>query len=157
MGDTKRDSAEVISGEPLTFADEVMYEAGKAMVMESVASGRSFCQSMISVSTGAIAVYVGLVKLYWSDKYVPTGSAGLWTFGPGLLFLLSAFLFVAGYLPSSTSFSLDILEEIEKARLEAINRRSFFAWSGFVTFGLGIALALAAAWYFLQLANAKAK
>ena len=54
---------------PLDLSEEVVFDVGKAMLMESISVGREFCKYMIGVATGAVPVYLGLVSLFLPDAY----------------------------------------------------------------------------------------
>ena len=47
---------------PLSPHNEALYEAGKEMLISSISTAREFCKFMITVLTGAIPLYLGLLK-----------------------------------------------------------------------------------------------
>ncbi len=113
---------------------EALLETGKAILKDSVATGREFCKSMIGTSTGAIPVYLGILTFLLPKEFglgIPAG----WTIAtPAVGFLISAVLFTLGYLPISDKFSLDIIEEIEAALEKNIAYRKRFIWSGMIVY-----------------------
>ena len=40
---------------------KALFETGKAILLDSVSTGREFCKSMIGTSTGAIPIYLGIL------------------------------------------------------------------------------------------------
>ncbi len=130
-----------IRGVPLTPQDEALYEAGKAMLVESIAVGREFCKFMIGVATGAIPIYLSVLHFILPDKYELRRWDDVWVAIPVLCLLASATLFVWGYFPGTGSGSLDLPDDIEGERKSAIKHRQLFARWGFLTFILGVLLA----------------
>lgn len=113
---------------------KALYETGKAILLDTVSTGREFCKSMIGVSTGAIPIYLGILTFLLPKEFGLGISAG-WTIAlPAIGFLVTSLLFTFGYLPVSGKFSLDIVEEIEGALEKIINSRKRFIWSGLVVF-----------------------
>jgi hypothetical protein len=131
--------------------NEGLYEAGKALLVESIEVGRDFCKSMITIATGWIPVYVALVGLAVGKDFRPSlGEGSILALGPTAL-LLSAGAFAIGYFPKKTVFSLDVPDEIETARTATLNRRKLWSMIGFGLLLLGIALAIAGLFYALTL------
>lgn len=106
-------------------AQRGLYDAGKTLLVESVAVGRDFCKSTITVATSAIPIYTALVRFAVGKHFRPK-------FHPGLLLALarSAFLltatataFALGYFPKRSTFPLDVPAEIENARKAAVSKR----------------------------------
>jgi len=127
---------EVLQTEAVTPHNKALYEAGKTILIDSVKTGRDFCQFMITTSTGAIPVYLAIIAFLLPKDYALGILMGIVVAGPAILFLLAALVFVLGYFPTSNSFSLDIIDEIEKARNRIINRRRKFALVGFAIFAI---------------------
>src|SRR5580658_4573032 len=48
------DQLEVARGEPVSPHNEALYDAGKAILVETIEVGRDFCRYMIGIATGAI-------------------------------------------------------------------------------------------------------
>lgn len=125
------------SVEPLSPHNEALYETGKGMLKSSVSTARDFCKFMITVSTGAIPVYLGLLEFVLPENVVlPTGKLVLSVIPP-FLFLASTVLFIMGYFPQVEYFSLDIIEETKTAYENTIMRRKKFINSGISVFLIG--------------------
>jgi hypothetical protein len=142
---------EVSGLEPLSPHNAALYEAGKTLLVESVEVGRDFCKSMIGVATGAIPVYLALVGLVVGEKFRPGFYEGLLLALAPAAFLVAAVVFAFGYFPSTSVFSLDVPEEIERARATTISRRKKLALVGFGTLVLAIVLSIAGLFYGLRL------
>lgn len=121
----------------ITPHNKALYEAGKTMLIESISTGREFCKFMISTSTGAIPVYLGILTFLLPKNYSINLLEGIILLTPSILFLISTIFFVIGFLPVSSNFSLDIIEEIETERNQAIQRRMKFIKIGFTLFVIG--------------------
>jgi len=122
----------------VTPHNQALYEAGKSMLVESINTGREFCKFMTTTAIGAIPTYLALLKLVLPADYVLTSYGEVVFFIPVVLFIISTVLFVTGYLPQRGNLSLDIVNEIEQARRESINRRQTYAIWGFVVFLLAV-------------------
>ena len=120
--------------EAVTPHNKAVYEAGKTILIDSIKTGRDFCQFMITTSTGAIPIYLAIIAFLLPKDYALGVIMGVVAAGPAVLFLIAAFIFALGYFPISDYFSLDITDEIEKARSRIINRRRNFALIGFIIF-----------------------
>jgi hypothetical protein len=121
---------------------KALYEAGKAILLDSITTGREFCKSMIGTSTGAIPLYLGLLTFLLPEKFVLGSAGGVTIATPAIGFLLAAILFTLGYLPISGRFSLDLIEEIEQALEKNLAYRKRFIWSGLTVFVLSTLLAI---------------
>ena len=44
--------------------NDAIYEAGKTLLIDSITTGREFCKFMITMSTSAIPIYLGLLKFF---------------------------------------------------------------------------------------------
>lgn len=91
---------------------------------------------MISVASSAVPIYLGLIGLFGIKE-----SHSPWLFVPPGLFVLSIVSFVLAYFPKYGSFSLEVVEEIEAARLRAIAGRDRFLFGGLGAFLLAAMLA----------------
>jgi hypothetical protein len=118
--------------------NEAIYEAGKSLLIESITTGRDFCKFMITMSTSAIPIYLGLLKFVMPEKYTLTLNQGIYAVIPAIVFLISAIIFTVGYYPQAGNFSLDIIEEIEREREKTIRKRKNLTWIGFSFFLLGL-------------------
>jgi len=123
----------------VTPHNRALYEAGKSLLIDSVKTGMDFCKFMIGVATGAIPTYLALLKLAVPQSVQLSRANILIALGPPVLFLFSAVVFVIGYFPRTSKFSLDIVDEIDAERNDTIARRRQYAVIGFVAFCLGIA------------------
>src|SRR3712207_2272726 len=75
----------------VTPHNRALYEAGKEILIGSVAAGVEFCKFMIGVATGSIAAYIAILNLVLSPNRVLSG----WEKGAALVpvaFLLASML-----------------------------------------------------------------
>lgn len=135
----------------VTPHNDALYEAGKKLLMDSVETGRDYCKFMITTSVGAIPVYLGLLGVMLPEKYEPTWTSGPVLIVPPLLFVASAALSIAGYLPRVATFSLDLPEEIEEVRQATIGRRRKFALAATTLFCVAALFAIVVALWSLSL------
>jgi hypothetical protein len=119
-----------------------LYEAGKSLLIDSITTAREFCKSMIGISTGAIPLYLGILSYLLPKDYVLGINAGITITLPAVGFLVAAVIFVGGYLPITSKFSLDIIEEIEAERDKIIKHRNKFVFAGLVVFMLSTLAAI---------------
>jgi hypothetical protein len=139
----------------ITPHNQALYEFGKDELIKSIANGRDFVKSMVTVSTGAVAVYTGLVKFVLGDKFIPTGSGSLGIFAlnipvslpvlfaaPAVLFLISSVIFAWAAMPRAGTVSLDLPAQIstyhDSTLLDLIRKLRV----GFVVFCLANLVAL---------------
>lgn len=145
------DEIEVTAVGPRSPHNEGLYEAGKALMVESVEVGRDFCKSMIGIATGAIPIYVALVGLAVGKDFRPSPGEGVvLALAPAVL-LGAATAFAVGYFPKRSTFSLDLPAEIDAARAATLDKRMLWSTVGFGLLMLGIALAVAGVFYGLSL------
>jgi len=128
---------EIESAEPLSPHNEALYETGKEMLKSSITTARDFCQFMITLSTGAIPTYLVLLKFVLPEKVVLSVVSLVLSIIPPFVFLVSAIIFVFGYLPTTSRFSLDLIEEIKKTYEETIIRRKRIINIGLIVFLVG--------------------
>ena len=121
---------------------KALYEAGKAILLDSITTGREFCKSMIGTSTGAIPLYLGILIFLLPKDFALGIMGGLTIATPAIGFLLASSLFTLGYLPISGKFSLDLIEEIEQALERNLAYRKRFIWSGMAVFIVSTLLAI---------------
>lgn len=131
----------------VTPHNKALYEAGKAMLVESIAVGREFCRFMTTTTLSAIPVYLGLIKLVLPKGTAISIATGKWLVPPSL-FLTAAIVFALGYFPGKANISLDLIEDIRKERDRTIKRRWFFAVGGFTLLCIGVARG---AWLVLEM------
>ena len=127
---------------PVTPTNQALYEAGKAMLIESVSTGREFCKFMIGTSMSAIPIYLALLKFVLPEKYVPTVSVGILALVPAVLFLVAGIIFMVGYFPQQGVASLDIPAEIERERHTTVKRRQRIGITGFTVFCVAVVAGL---------------
>ena len=128
---------------PVSPHNRAVYEAGKKLLVESIDVGRDFCKSMITISTGAIPVYIAMLKLSGIENIVKSSlKSSLWflAISPCLLFLVASIIFILGYFPSTGTFSLDIVQEIENSRKRLLKRRKCFIVVGTVIFSVAVVI-----------------
>lgn len=136
------DRLKVESINPLSPHNEALYELGKEMLKSSITTARDFCKFMITICTGLIPIYLGLLKLV-SPKNTTLPLTKLILFIiPPLFFLISVIVFILGYFPQTNYFSLDIIEEIKVTYEETVRKRRNFIIGGTVLFGGGTILAI---------------
>lgn len=122
----------------VTPHNRALYEAGKSLLIDSVKTGMEFCKFMIGVATGAIPTYLALLKLAVPGAAQFSQTTILVALIPPVLFLFAAVVFVIGFFPRTSQFSLDIVDEIDRERNKTIARRRWCAIIGFAAFCLGI-------------------
>lgn len=118
----------------LTPHNEALYDAGKKLLTESIIVGREFCKSMISINTGAIPIYLGILAFLLPDGYLLGIQRGILIITPALLYLLATIIFALGYLPRTSEFSLDVIDEIARELQIAISRLKRFIYIGIFCF-----------------------
>lgn len=114
--------------------NKALLEAGRSILLDSVATGREFCKFMISFSIGAIPVYFGLLKFILPENHTFTRKEGIIALIPAVIYLISSVIFVLGYFPNVSELSLDIPSEIERARVRIIKRSIKHIRVGFAAF-----------------------
>ncbi len=138
----ERPSPKVEAISPISPHSKAVYEAGKAMLVSSVETGRDFCKFMIGVSTGAIPIYIGLLNLILPDDFSPATYEAVSALIPAAAFLFASVTFAIGYFPQAGFACLDIIEEIEGELEVAIQKRRKAAFIGFAFFLAGLLLGL---------------
>jgi hypothetical protein len=122
--------------------NKAVYDAGKTMLVDSISIGREFCEAMIKISTGAIPIYLGILVFILPENYSLGIGFGTAVALPAIAFLFASVVFTIGYLPVTSYFSLDIVEEIEYERNKVVRRRSRLIKVGFTVFVLATLLAI---------------
>lgn len=137
-----KSKARLDSCDPISPHNEALYEAGKEVLKYSISTSRDFCKHMITVSMGAIPIYLGLLKVVSGDlTNLTLPSALLISLPPGI-FLFSAIIFIFGYLPKYDEISLDIVEDIKRSIDTAIVRRRKLITIGVLSFIIACSLAI---------------
>jgi len=144
MKNNKNDShsVEAVSVSNLSPHSRALYETGKTILIETINTGREFCKFMVSISFGAIPIYLGILTFMLPEKYVLGEHAGLTIAIPAILYFFASIGFVIGYLPITTEFSLDLVGEIERERRKVIKHRNRFITIGMIFFSLATSYAI---------------
>jgi len=140
--ESTRDKIEIESIEPLSPHNEALYETGKDMLKSSISTARDFCKFMITISTGAIPIYLGLLKLVLPPNITLPRTDLLLSIFPAFFFLISALVFIFGYFPQVDYFSLDIIDEIRQAYEKTVAKRRKLSILGTSFFVVGTILAI---------------
>jgi len=140
--ETEQEFVTIESISKLTPHNEALYEAGKKLLTESITVGRDFCKSMISINTGAIPIYLGILVFLLPEDYLLGVVRGMIIIIPPLLYLLATIIFAFGYLPRTSEFSLDIVDEIAEERQLAITRMKWLIYVGFSCFSIATIVAI---------------
>ena len=138
----KMDQVEMLEATAVSPHSRAVYEAGKAMLVDSISTGREFCQSMIKASTGAIPTYLGILAFILPKDYSLGIAAGVAVALPAIAFLVASVIFTIGYLPVTTYFSLNLVEEIEQEHSKMVQRRGRLIRIGFSVFVFATILAI---------------
>jgi hypothetical protein len=138
---------EVSEVQAVTPHSAALYEAGKALLVDSIDVGREFCKSMIPIATGAIATYLALLGLAVGKDYRPSLPVGGLLLLPVISLLASACVFAWAYFPQTTDISLESIEGIAETRDGIIEYRLWYTAVGFGLFVLGVAAAIAGTVY----------
>jgi hypothetical protein len=140
----ERSRIDIVEVSSITPHSKALLESGKRIVIDSVDVSRDFCKYMISSSLGAIPIYLGLLALFLPNNPVLRPAQGIVILIPVVFFLIASVVFTVAYLPQISTFSLDILDEIEKERARIVRRRSKLTWIGFSVFLIGVFTAVVA-------------
>jgi hypothetical protein len=125
-----------------TIQDEALLEAGKKLLLNSIDDSRSYCQEMITKATGAIPVYIAILKLWFPSENAAPGAVSALFAAPAFLFLLAALSFSLGYLPLQYEMNIGNLDSIEEVRLRLMRHRATWGLMGLALFSLGIVIAV---------------
>lgn len=120
-----------------TTQDEALLEAGRKLLLNSVDDSRNYCQQMITVATGAIPVYLAILKLWFPDDRVALARVNILFSIPVFLFLLASLFFSLGYLPQQYEINVGNLDSIEAVRTKLMRYRAISGFVGFTLFCLG--------------------
>jgi len=102
----------VISSSVLSPHSKALYEVGKNILSGSIESGRDFCKTMTANCAGAIPIYIGILVFLLPADFALGIKAGITFALPCIGYLIAMILFTIGYMPYSSSLSLDMVEEI---------------------------------------------
>jgi hypothetical protein len=140
---TSKSSPEIVSAEPVSPHNQALYEAGKIMLIESIDTAREFCKFMISLSAAGIPAYLGLIEFVLPENYQLGVLQGAVIVVSPVLFLAAMIVFSIGFMPRTSYFSLDIIEEINDERLRIMNQRYRFIKLGMGLFVAGTLISIA--------------
>lgn len=114
--------------------ERALFATAQAIMTSSTATASDFCKTMMTVSTGAIAVFLSLIKAVVAQNYVPSPSTADDIIANGILFLAASVIFALGYYPQLASFSADIPAQIDRARSRVLLIRTALSFLGFAVF-----------------------
>jgi hypothetical protein len=117
-------------------------ETAKKARIDSLSTGREFSKSMISLSAGAIPVYLALLKLVLPDSFKFSSWGGLVTMLPAFLFLFGVILFAIAYYPPARGVDFDDDNDIVNFISFLMERRTRLNIAGLIVFVLGNALGI---------------
>ena len=124
----------MISTSALRPSTKAVFEVGKSMLEDSISVGRDFAKFMISVSTGAIPVYLGLIGLLG----IKTTGVLVWFLPPGF-FGLAAVIFVVAFPPKLGDFDIEVVQSIQETRTRIIADRNRNLIIGMIIFMIAVA------------------
>lgn len=127
---------------PLSLDEEAIIEAGRRLLTESIELSRDFAKQMITVSSGAIPIYIALLGV--ADLRGRTSLTLLLVSLPSLVLLISTLFFVIALLPRQQLFSMQFINDVRDARDELLRVRRRWIKVGLTAFGLGVVSAIAA-------------
>jgi len=130
------------STEPLSPQNEVFYEIGRQIMLDSINTSRSFSKYMIALSSGSIPTYLGLFNFTLKDLASLSSIILIISVIPPFTFLLSIVIFLLGYLPIGDRFSIEVIDEIKTSYESIMKRRTCLIKLGVTTFLLGIFLSI---------------
>ncbi len=130
----QNDSEEILVGSDISPHNQAVYEAGKTLLIDGVANGQEVCKTMMTTSTTAIPLYLGILSFILPEKYILGVTGGITIAIPAVGFLITATIFIIGYLPVEGKFSLDIIQDIVAERDKIIRHRGKFIKAGMVAF-----------------------
>jgi len=121
-------------GEIVNAHDQAEQELGKELFLRSIEVSREFCKQMITISSGAIPLYLAILSYVKQSKECIKLSIFFSAF-PIVLFLLALICFVVGYFPKTGGICLTDFLSIKKAIRDTIRKRKVaISWG--VTFFL---------------------
>lgn len=135
----------VTNVQSVTPENQALIDVGKSLIQNSLNVGKDFCKFMVPITTGAIALYTGLLKFVLGAQYVPNNQSfipglgiapGLIVALPALLYILAALVFAWGVLPEGGNISLDVPSTIRTYRESYIKRSRIIIIVGFGLFAL---------------------
>lgn len=126
---------------PLSLDEEVIIATGRRLLVESIEQSRDFAKQMITVSSGAIPIYIVLLGV--ANLRGRTSTTLLLVSLPSLVLLFSTLLFVLALLPRQKLFSMQVIDQVRDARDELLRVRYRWIKLGLTAFVLGVVSAIA--------------
>ncbi|HEY9879208.1 MAG TPA: hypothetical protein V6D29_12190 [Leptolyngbyaceae cyanobacterium] len=111
-------------GKSATYEQSLYVAVGQKILLDRLNTGKDFCKLMLTLSLGAIPVYLLLFIMaipYDSDVGKQIGVVVL---SPALIFLLSAIIFAVGFLLVATRPVVEPASEIERTSRKIAARRN---------------------------------
>ena len=133
----------------ITPHNKALYEAGKTILVQSITVSRDFCKFMITLSTSAIPIHLGLLKFVVPEHYTLNLCQGIFASIPSFLFLISAIIFTFGYYPKTGIVSLDIPMQINREITKTLSDRKRINLIGFLVFSSAVILMILCVIYYL--------
>ena len=129
-----------VQGKIISKKEEFFFKFGETLIQDTVNLTREFCKLMITVTAGAIPVYMGLLKFTIEHSY---SDISLIHYVSPFLFLLACLIFIYGYLPKfGLTVSFVRLGYNEVAYRKLIKRRQRVIMLGIATFVSGSGTAI---------------
>ena len=132
---------EVSQSEAVTPINAALYETGKQILTNSLSVASSFCTAMVTVSTGAVAIYTGLFALVLPQNFYLGFPTDLVAVIPALGLLAAALCFARGAYPRLEQMTLSNPNSIRAYRNATLKARADFTFWGFVLLCLSIIVA----------------
>lgn len=139
---------EIESVGPLSPNNEAIYETGKEILKISLSAPSDFLKFMIIISTGGTTIYLSYLEFVQPENITISLSMKVLSYAPLFFFFFSTLVFILGYFPKFTRFSLDIINDISQAYRQVINKRRKYVNWGKALFLIGFFLAISSIVYF---------
>jgi hypothetical protein len=137
-----RPQIKVLEVQALTPDTQAVLELGKRLFSDALESGRDTCKFLVTISASAVPVYVALLRLVVSDRFVPSRAEAGIILVPGVFFLAAIVVAADALRPSRSAIRLNVVEDIVGYRDQVLKRRARAASISFWCFSGGILLAL---------------
>ena len=127
----------------MSLEEESWCEMAKKIRVESLSTGREFCKSMITLCTGGIPVYLGLLNFVLPEFRSFGSWGGFMAIFPAFVFLASTVVFTYAYYPPLKKFAnLDNYEDTVEYLRYLMRRRMKWTKIGLIIFMLGNTLGI---------------
>lgn len=140
---------EIVSVGPLSPNNEAIYETGKEILKISLRAPSDFLKFMIIISTSGATIYLSYLEFVRPENITMSSIIKVLSYAPLFFFFFSTLVFILGYFPRLTHFSLDIISDISQAYQQVINKRRKYVNWGKAFFLIGFFLAISSIVYFL--------